>query len=145
MGWTLDNDNPEAAKHHGWAAAVLDTGNDAILDALDSGKHYSTLGWNAACECGWISPHLISRVDYPSPDGQLAKGSIAERLVLADWESHVRPLLVITAVADAERARARASRVLDDAVNDARRYGHSWQAIGDAVGITRQSARERWG
>jgi hypothetical protein len=38
----------------------------------------------------------------------------------------------------------RLGAAIDRAVAEARAYGATWQQIADAVGITRQSAHERW-
>lgn len=142
MGWTLDTGDAAAYRHEGWAAAVRDEGLDTLDEPANTAD--TVIGWLAACECGWMSPHLVSRADYPSLNGRLDEDSIGEQIVIADWEAHVRPVLVLAAVTTAEAARSTASLTLDHAVHDARRYGISWQSIGDAVGISRQSAHERW-
>jgi hypothetical protein len=41
--------------------------------------------------------------------------------------------------------RERAEAVLDQAVTEARRAGHTWETIADILGITRQSAQTRYG
>ena len=46
---------------------------------------------------------------------------------------------------DAARAAADAEHELDRAARDARHAGASWTHIGDAVGLTRQAAQQRWG
>lgn len=48
---------------------------------------------------------------------------------------------VVAATENAAAARA----ALDDAVADARAAGATWEQVGRAAGMTRQSARERWG
>jgi hypothetical protein len=45
---------------------------------------------------------------------------------------------------DAAQAVTRAERQLADAVRAARVAGASWAQIGDAVGLTRQAAQQRW-
>lgn len=47
-------------------------------------------------------------------------------------------------VAAAQRADKAARASLDDAVAEARALGATWQQIGDAAGMTRQSAWRRW-
>lgn len=51
-------------------------------------------------------------------------------------------LELITIAAQAESA---GSAVLRDAVQSARSAGHSWQAIGTRLGMTRQAAQQRFG
>ncbi len=45
---------------------------------------------------------------------------------------------------DATRRLADAAAALDEAASDARRAGASWAQIGDAAGLTRQAAQQRW-
>ncbi len=47
-------------------------------------------------------------------------------------------------LADAARRLADAAAALDEAASDARRAGASWAQIGDAAGLTRQAAQQRW-
>lgn len=54
-------------------------------------------------------------------------------------ESHVTRLAA--AAADVELSR----RALDEAVADARQSRLSWGRIGNAVGMTRQGTRQKWG
>jgi len=56
-----------------------------------------------------------------------------------------QPAQAITAVTAAAGAARAATRGLDEAVIAARRGGASWTDIGRGVGITRQSAHQRWG
>jgi hypothetical protein len=136
MGWLLDD-----GAHEGWPAAVLVDGREISGGGRDDAL--TAIGWRAACACGWRSPQLHSRAEHPSPDGYPPTDELEDSMG-DEWEAHVRPLRSLSAVADAERDRARAARVLDEAVRDARRNGQSWEAIGRAVGISRQSAHERW-
>lgn len=46
---------------------------------------------------------------------------------------------------DAARAVDEADRKLTDAARAARAAGASWAQIGDALGLTRQAAQQRWG
>ena len=47
-------------------------------------------------------------------------------------------------LSDAARRLADAAAALDEAASDARRAGASWAQIGDAAGLTRQAAQQRW-
>ena len=46
---------------------------------------------------------------------------------------------------DAARAAADADQHLAEAARAARRAGASWSQIGNALGLTRQAAQQRWG
>ncbi|MFU8839243.1 MAG: hypothetical protein ACNA8R_00790 [Nitriliruptoraceae bacterium] len=47
-------------------------------------------------------------------------------------------------VATTSVASAHADRLLDDAVAGARHAGHSWAAVGEVLGVTRQAAQQRF-
>lgn len=48
-------------------------------------------------------------------------------------------------VARADLAVGETASLLHDAVNQARRVGHSWQTIGQELGVSRQAAQQRFG
>ena len=66
---------------------------------------------------------------------------VLERL----WDEHRAPGQAREAIERAAREAAGASSRLDQAVAAGRKVGLSWADVGRGVGITRQSARERWG
>lgn len=68
-----------------------------------------------------------------------------ERLALSLWDVHRKPLDALRLIESAAEAAAAARAQLDAAVTAGRAAGLSWADVGRAVGITRQSARERWG
>jgi hypothetical protein len=53
-----------------------------------------------------------------------------------------RHLAIVRSAADAHRV---AGELLQQAVSAARAGGHSWAAIGNALGLTRQAAQQRFG
>jgi hypothetical protein len=68
-----------------------------------------------------------------------------EKLALALWDAHRKPGEALRMIEAAAEAHARTRRELDAAVAAGRTTGASWADVGRAVGISRQSARERWG
>jgi hypothetical protein len=70
--------------------------------------------------------------------------------IYREWLGHLTPpALTAVRAAAATLARLRreareAEAQLDEAVDRARGDGSSWADIGEATGITRQSAHERW-
>lgn len=52
---------------------------------------------------------------------------------------------VLSAIAGAVTVRQAADAVLPHIVDDARAHGHTWQEIGDILGISRQAAFQRFG
>lgn len=60
-----------------------------------------------------------------------------------DWQT-MAPLSPIERIEAADALLVQAERVLHERVDAARRAGVTWQAIGDALTITRQAAHERF-
>lgn len=68
-----------------------------------------------------------------------------ERLAYALWDAHRQPGLATKQLVRATKGVRRAHAALDESVTIARAAGLSWADVARAVGIARQSARERWG
>ena len=58
---------------------------------------------------------------------------------------HPIPGAELARLIDAARTAADANNHLADAARDARQAGATWTQIGDALGLTRQAAQQRWG
>lgn len=114
------------------------------------------LGWRGLCECGWRGP-LWERVQVPAehdpashkvydPDPSPYGDAPAEveDAIHREWTAHLEPETLIS-VRSMAQAVNDAQAQLTEAVREARRDGRSWADIGGAVGISRQSAHERWG
>lgn len=125
-------------------------------------------GWLVCCDCrpggAWSPSTKVlarwQRVRPPEPEdpargrllaeGCWAASSLSDRddvaaVALRLWATHRAPAVAELAIADAAQALHHAGQQLDDAVLVGRTAGLSWVDVGRAVGITRQSARERWG
>jgi hypothetical protein len=63
---------------------------------------------------------------------------------MAEWERHLRVALPLLAIHDLSQQIAHAQAELADAVAAARADGVSWAVIGEAAGVTTESAQERW-
>ncbi len=127
-------------------------GTRAVHEA-DVRSEDDVVGWRGWCSCGWRSPRSFTRVLVPELEDRANKVVYEESPfapmwledeIHAEWKAHIAPDVATTAVATAARTAANAARELDDAVVAARLAGASWDAIGRAAGITRQSAHERW-
>jgi hypothetical protein len=128
----------------------LDTGEPGVLDGR------TAIGWRGVCECGWRGPlwervtdpmeHDLSarKVFDPDPSaGDSVPSGVIEDAIHREWLGHLPPTSLADVRAAAEDVRKAETR-LDDAVARARADGSSWADIGEAAGITRQSAHERW-
>jgi hypothetical protein len=115
------------------------------------------VGFVAACECGWrglpwtrvTSPDRFDltarRVDASDEDVLYPDGTTTiERLARLEWDKHTAPDEALVEVTVLAAEQAAVGRRLDAAVARARAAGASWDRIGTAAGITRQSAHERW-
>ena len=113
------------------------------------------IGWRGACECGWqgdmwervTSPadaDFSRRRDYVSPDEFAHASSEVENAIHDEWKTHLAPLDAVAGVEAAAREYNQAGHRLDKTVAAAKAAGASWADIGRAVGISRQSAHERW-
>ncbi|MFD8533886.1 AsnC family protein [Streptosporangium canum] len=115
----------------------------------------TAIGWRALCQCGWrgelwqkvATPGehdpAHHRVYDPDPCSWGSAPTGLEEAMHREWRGHLEPE-TLTAVRIEARALADAHARLDDAVRAAREDGRSWADIGAAVGISRQSAHERW-
>lgn len=126
------------------------------------------VGWEVRCNCyegesarNYTTTVLTRWTRVGSPEDQdraagrfYAEDDVAEfmgdredveRLALALWDAHRKPVDALHLIEAAAQAYARTRRELDAAVTAGRSTGLSWADVGRAVGITRQSARERWG
>lgn len=114
------------------------------------------VGWRGICTCGWLGPlwrrvpaekdadaarHLVY---WAVPDIWADYPPGTEDVIRAEWRAHL-PSPAIADVKAAAAAARKADDALDDAVRRARLDGASWAAVGDAAGMTRQAAWERWG
>lgn len=113
------------------------------------------IGWRGACQCGWQG-ELWERVTSPSDadfsqhQDYLASDEFAhastevEDAIHDEWKTHLAPLEAVAGVKAASREYNQAGHRLDKTVAAAKAAGASWADIGRAVGISRQSAHERW-
>lgn len=122
----------------------------------------SVVGWVVVCTCPQGPQTVLARWTRVAAvaDEDLAAGALyaadedaadpdvrddVESLMHALWGAHRRPGMAAEELERAARDARRAQEALNDAVGTARAAGLSWADVGRAVGITRQSARERWG
>lgn len=128
------------------------------------------IGWRVMCDCRrgvydtwsvaetWMSDLLVRVPSAALEDVQAgriyaADGDVVDvdfRDDVADmatdrWHrEHLDGPQALTRIRDARGRVAAAEQELDGAVRDARAAGESWEAIGRAAGITRQTAHQRW-
>ena len=128
----------------------LDTGEPGVLDGR------TAIGWRGVCECGWrgllwekvtdpaVHDLAARKVFDPAPSiyGDVPAGFL-EDAIYREWLGHLPSAALADVRAAAEDVRKAEAR-LDEAVRRARDGGDSWADIGDAAGMARQSAHERW-
>lgn len=168
MGWLSDD-----CEHEGWDATEfpggrfsVGTGNGGVLvrflrRELDTGAEpevvdgQTAIGWRGVCECGWRGP-LWERVSDPLEHDLAARKAFdpvgdkwattpagIDDAIHREWLGHLKPARLVDITVAAGEVRAAEARLVE-AVRWARGDGRSWAEIGEATGITRQSAHERW-
>ncbi|MFI6317743.1 hypothetical protein ACIBG8_09515 [Nonomuraea sp. NPDC050556] len=142
--------------HEGFAAPVLPTGE---LASSASAFTKNFVGYQAACSCGWAdqrrypatpdgaketeyrwwSRHAASLIAAAPPSELVIKSNLlCERIVTLAAE---RPLAALTLLSQVESWQR---TLFDQAVAAAREASVSWAQIGEAMGISKQSAHERF-
>jgi hypothetical protein len=162
MGWVTED-----GKHEGYAVCLLRDGRWAASysggGVIPSGARDElvpddqVVGWRARCDCergNWEGSEW-ARAATPTETDLAARRAYSEDAFAPDeveaaiqaewWDLHAGPYEKLAAVSQTAAAAHKARRQLDDAVSAAREAGASWADIGRAVGISRQSAHERWG
>ncbi|MFC4062873.1 hypothetical protein ACFOWE_31665 [Planomonospora corallina] len=138
--------------HEGFAAPVRPTGEPA-----PSAETF--IGYQAACSCQWTdrrrfpatpegaeeaehqwwSRHAAPLIAAAPPSELVVKSNLlCERIVKLAAE---RPLAALTLLSQVESWQR---TLLEQAVAKARETGSSWAQIGEAMGISKQSAHERF-
>lgn len=129
--------------HGAWRSGDLGhlEGRLSLVRAPDAGPDLA--GWQAECACGWQG---LVRGEGPEAGEPATEGAVplvVQRVLRREWAAHVGASVTATVRRAADEV-ARAQERLDAAVRGARTSGASWAQIGDAAGITKQSAHERW-
>jgi hypothetical protein len=130
-------------------------GRSIDYDDWEKRPEGEVVAWRAQCECGWRGdrwaradrPESVARRDHVLYADEALLSNDEEDLVLAEWRRHVEPHQRTKSVREAAEAVASANESLIEAVRTAR-TGEApvpWEALGRAIGITRQSAHERFG
>ena len=128
---------------------------DNILPDHEVVPDSEIIGWRGACSCGWrgvmwervissAAADLTHRRDYVSPSEFADASSKVEDAIHEEWKVHIAPSEAVLGVEAAAREYTQAGHRLDKTVAAAKAAGASWADIGHAVGISRQSAHERW-
>jgi hypothetical protein len=77
-------------------------------------------------------------------DGLAEDGDLVAENMYIDWEEHPLPVDILQKITETTTAIAELEQQRSDHVAHARLLSQSWEAIGRAAGMTRQSAHERW-
>jgi len=141
MSWVHDTGYGPALDHEGGVADVLEADTDPSTPPDQLGPR--VIGWRSGCQCGWRGTQFFLRSEWPSSEYALASDEV-EQLCMVEWERHLRVAMPLLAIHDLTQQIALAQEDLDQAVGAARAADISWTAIGEAAGVSRQSAHERW-
>ena len=141
MSWMHDTGYGPALDHEGGVEDVLEDGTDPSTPPDQIGPR--VIGWRSACQCGWQGTQFYLRSEWPGTEYGLAPEEV-EQHCMAEWERHLRVALPLLAIHDLSQQIAHVQAELADAVAAARADGVSWAVIGEAAGVTTESAQERW-
>lgn len=145
-----------------------DTGHYTGVDHQHT--HDEVVAWQLRCDCS--TPASFGRVSrWTGPTWQRVATAALENLdagrifvntdnwdastiserddvdtaIRARWQTeHITPLAALDTIRTIRTEIATATTHLTHAVTHARANGHTWDAIGKAAGMTRQSAQARW-
>jgi hypothetical protein len=154
MGWVIDV--PGGYEFEGYVQ-VLDGEGRVIADgmsdqAISERCDRDGAFWRAADSSGWVSP-MTHRIPERVTEGKVDPPEwFAEQVLRPEWEQHVYatdPLVHVRMmtglIAHHEQQLADLNADLARAVAAARRdLRASWAQIGDAAGVSKQAAWERW-
>jgi hypothetical protein len=148
-------DRPQAGFQLGYDADGTDLEDLGICRG-----HAEVTGWIGVCTCGWRSrpwarvatppeEDLAARRVYGGffmSDGRLfdVDNRAVCRTTLAEWRQHIEPDGLLALIGDLTEQRRQLDERLARLVAQAREVGVTWEDIGRAAGVTRQSAHERW-
>lgn len=126
----------------------VNTGRELVPDD-------KVIGWRSFCACGWTGP-FWKRVLTASQEMRekhlafvpflgVAVPSVAvEKDMHLEWLTHAKPAAAISELKAALREYKVAEKRIARGVHSARSAGVSWATIGATLGISKQSAHERW-
>jgi hypothetical protein len=128
---------------------------DKMMPDYDVVPDNEIIGWRGQCSCGWqgdrwervnspAAADFNHRRDYVSPDDSAHASQKVEDAIHNEWKAHIAPPEALLNLEAAAREYNRAGHRLAKTVAAAKASGASWADIGRAVGISRQSAHERW-
>lgn len=128
-------DVTSADEAQGWVRRLSNGGVEVVVPWGE------VTAWRVICECGWEGS---SRPVTDGADGPRYCPEDVEEQLAREWDAHVRPLLGLGAIARMTEQVSELEQQIDAAVDGARAQGVSWAAIGEAAGLTRQGAQQRW-
>ncbi|MET8864792.1 hypothetical protein ABZW11_17785 [Nonomuraea sp. NPDC004580] len=142
--------------HEGFAAPVLPGGEQAPTSPVFT---KTFVGYRASCSCGWSDRRQLPPTSEGAQDAEhrwwsrhvpplLAAAPPKELVIKSDLlcEQIVRlagdrPLAALSLLSQVESWQR---TLLDQAVAGARAAGASWAEVGEAMGISKQAAHERF-
>ena len=162
-------DGKTSSTSNGTGPVVMLTDDQGNYTGTDEQRtHDEIVAWVLRCDCASSSPDVLDtwtgdrweRVATPTLEdlengriyvapGDYAAGIMdrpdVEAVARSRWlAEHVSPHEALAVIRTSCTEIAAAKRRLDEAVLYGRSAGQTWERIGQAAGMTRQSAQERW-
>lgn len=168
MGWIRDG----AYGHEGWVANVLADGRvtgsstdsgvivneltaDDIVAEREVRRYPGTdhvdvvipwdqvMTWRGTCACGWTGPHLPA-YDDTTCGTRACPDAVQEHDFYPAWSAHVAPYVALFELDGMTDQLHNLEQQIAEKVQLARTAGASWTQIGQATGLTKQGAQQRW-
>lgn len=146
----IDGEKVELSDHEGWVPVELvaswsygyvDDETGTFWTGTSASDRPAVTGrCRAACECGWRGPIVTGVATNAYGDPTVSE----QDRVMAPWSTHADEMVGLARVASAADAERGATETLFGAVRTARHGGHTWAAIATMLGVTRQSAWQRF-
>lgn len=137
--WFMDAESRPDLPPHDYAPLDETTGTHWTT-SWSSNRPAHTGRYRSACDCGWTGPIFHIDVDDPMGDPD----EITRDRLMEDWAIHANEQIALVAVEVAAGGERRAVDSVFAAVRRARQAGRSWAQIAQALGVTKQSAHERF-
>ena len=136
MTWSYTAD--DGTTHTATLIAVHPDGHERHLDQAPANPadHAGALGLRVACTCTWSHPGIERRTDA---------GVVDTDELRTTWDEHLWASAAVTQLQRQTTLVEQAELARDRNVAVARLLGASWADIGNAAGMRRQSAYQRWG
>lgn len=99
--------------------------------------------WRGICSCGWSGIEISAVSDDHGV--RRCPEHVEDQVFATDWSGHIAPLVAVADLKSLRNQVAELQARIDVTARTARDRGATWTQIGDALGLTKQGAQQRFG